>query len=136
MHKILKPVYLFAVFIIIVMVTAISLITSKPNDKIITNIFINNGIDINGSDSNFKRSTGDKPDYISIIFKKEEIKNIEIIESGYDFIKKKYFAIVNLTASSEDYDLNARAMFFLHYDKGWKLSGKIGVLYANFLVTK
>src|SRR6056297_1235291 len=96
---------------------------SSPSEKVLIDLLLENGIEINGSDSNL------------IILVDEEIQQLSILESGYDIINRKYFAIVEVVSYSEKYTLNAKLMMFLKYDNGWKVCEKIGVLNANF-VTK
>lgn len=117
--------------IIIALVLVISL--SKPNEKTIINILVEDGITINGSDSNIIHPyTNCPPDHVSVVIPEEDISKFEIIESCYDFINRKYFCIFEFNAYSRDqYFITARALMFLHYDKGWKLSAEIGVIDSN-----
>jgi len=109
---------------------------SSPSEKVLIDLLLENGIEINGSDSNMiNHLTESPPDSIFIILVDEEIQQLSILESGYDIINRKYFAIVEVVSYSEKYTLNAKLMMFLKYDNGWKVCEKIGVLNANF-VTK
>jgi hypothetical protein len=132
----MKIVLALIFVIIIILVLVISL--GKPNEKIITDILVDNGMTINGSDSNIIHPpTNHETDHVSILINKEDIIRFEILESGYDFINRKYFCIFEFNAGARDqYGMVARALMLLHYDKGWKLSHKIGVLHAHYELDK
>lgn len=124
-----------ASILIIAIVTLVFVVSlSKPNEETITDILVNNGIRINGSDSNIiDPYTEREPNHVAILLRKEELKEIKIIDSGYDFIKGKYFCIFEIRAFSvNEHLLIAKALMMLHYDNGWKLSDDIGVLSAYY----
>ncbi|MDW7669539.1 MAG: hypothetical protein SCJ93_12000 [Bacillota bacterium] len=94
---------------------------------------LKNGIEINGSDSNIVNPTTESsPDSIDIVLVDEEIQQLSILESGYDIIGRKYFAIVEVVSYSDEYHLSAKLMMFLKYENRWKVCEKIGVLNSNF----
>jgi len=110
-------------------------ITIKPTEKELIALITYNGIEIPGVDSNIIDPITEKePDSIAIFLIDEEIRQLEIIESGYDIIGRKYFAIVKIVSSSDNHTLYAKLMMFLNYDHGWKVNDEIGVLYSNFIV--
>lgn len=133
-HKKWIKLILASILIIAIIVLVLAVSLSKPNEETIINILIDNGITINGSDSNIiVPNTGCAPHHVAILLRKEELKEIKIIDSGYDFIKGKYFCIFEIQAFSvNEHLLRAKALMLLHFDNGWKLSDDIGVLFAHY----
>jgi len=111
-------------------------ITSRPDDKTIMTVITENSITIDGSDTTIlnPENADDIYDHGTLQLREEEIERLEIIDSGYDFIGRKYIAIVEIDSYRGEYRLDARVVLILHYDKGWKLSENIGVLRAFFVI--
>ncbi|MFO7887974.1 MAG: hypothetical protein R6U59_06615 [Eubacteriales bacterium] len=130
------PQIVYIIIIILLLGVSLAIIfylISSPSEKVLINIVVKNGIEINGSDSNIiNPTTESSPDSIAIVLVDEEIQQLNIIESGYDIIDRKYFAIVEVVSYSDEYHLNAKLMMLLKYDNGWKVCEKIGVLNSNF----
>jgi hypothetical protein len=134
-HKVFKTAIICLV--IFVFLWFFFVLPNKPTKNELISILIENGIEINGSDSNvIDPLTNVEPDFIHIILTRTEIKQLEIIEHGFDIFGRKYFAVVEIVSYSDEYSLNAKLMMFLHYDNGWKLIDRIGVLNSNFLTNE
>jgi hypothetical protein len=126
--------------IVVLMIILISFftifsITNRPSEEVLAHIVIENGIKIDGSDSNMiPINNHEKINSISISLVDEEIQQLQIIDSGYDILGRKFFAIVKIYSYSDTYTLNAKVMMLLHYNNGWELSNEIGILRADFIV--
>lgn len=80
--------------------------------------------------------TGKEPNHIALLLRKEEIKEIKITDSGYDFLQGKYFCIFEIRTYSPEQLLIAKALMMLNYDNGWELSDDIGVLSAHYEISE
>lgn len=139
MKKVNKLVMLIVASLLIIAIVALVLVANfnKPTEETIKDILVNNGISINGSDSNIiDPYTEREPNHVALLLRKEELHEVEVIDSGYDFLKGKYFCIFGIKASSSEHLLIAKALMMLHYDNGWKLSDDIGVLSAHYEISE
>lgn len=125
-----KVVFLVGMIFVFVIIFGVLFITRKPNQETIMDIVRYNGLKVNGSDSNIKDLGGNTLNEITIIFAEDKFEKFEIIDYGFDRIKRKYFCLINLSATNDTMATDAKIAVFLHYNNGWKLQDEIAIIDA------